>query len=65
MDLDEILPERTDDPLVQLVRQDLDPLSNDELGKRIAILEAEIERCRARMTRATSHRSAAESLFRR
>jgi uncharacterized small protein (DUF1192 family) len=65
MDIDDILPKRADDPLVQLVRQDLDRLSADELDERVAILEAEIERCRARKATATSHRSVAESLFKR
>ena len=65
MDLEDILPKRGDDPLVQLVRQDLDPLSNDELTARIAILESEIARCRARLDRAVNHRASAESLFRR
>lgn len=65
MDLDDILPKRPDDPLVQLVRQDLDPLSNDELQARIQILEAEIARCRTRMDKAVNHRATAEGLFRR
>jgi uncharacterized small protein (DUF1192 family) len=65
MDLDDILPKRSDDPLVMLVRQDLDPLSNEELSARITVLEAEIERARARMHKADSHRSTAEALFRR
>lgn len=65
MDLDDILPKRADDPLVQLVRQDLDRLSNDELAQRIVILEAEIARCRTRISAATGHRSVAESLFQR
>jgi uncharacterized small protein (DUF1192 family) len=65
MDLDDILPKRADDPLVVLTRQDLDPLSNDELANRIAILEAEIARAKARMDRAVNHRSSADALFRR
>ncbi|WP_420142723.1 DUF1192 domain-containing protein [Sphingomonas sp.] len=65
MELDDILPKRTDDPLVALVRQDLDPFSNDELAARIAALEAEIARTRARMERAVNHRSSAEALFKR
>ena len=54
MDLDDILPKRSDDPLVALGRQDLDPFSVDELHARIAALEAEIERCRARIGAAES-----------
>jgi uncharacterized small protein (DUF1192 family) len=65
MELDDILPKRADDPLVALVRQDLDPFSNDELAARIGALEAEIARTRARMERAVNHRSSAEALFKR
>lgn len=65
MDLDDILPKKPDDPLVALVRQDLDPLSKDELANRIAILEAEIARVRTRMAAAVNHRANADSLFKR
>jgi uncharacterized small protein (DUF1192 family) len=65
MDLDELLPKKADDPLVLLKRQDLDPLSRDELVARIAALEAEIERVRAQLERAGSVRSAADALFAR
>ena len=40
---------RPDDPLTQLVRQDLDPLSVAELEARIAALEGEIARCRRKL----------------
>jgi uncharacterized small protein (DUF1192 family) len=65
MDLDDILPKRADDPLVALTRQDLDPLSTDELANRIAILEAEVARAKARIDRAVNHRSSADALFKR
>jgi uncharacterized small protein (DUF1192 family) len=65
MDLDDILPKRADDPLVALTRQDLDPFSNDELTDRIAVLEAEIARARARIDRAVNHRANADGLFKR
>ena len=52
MDLDELLPKKPDDPLVALTRQDLDPFSVEELGARIAVLEAEIARAKARIDRA-------------
>jgi uncharacterized small protein (DUF1192 family) len=65
MDLDDILPKRADDPLVALTRQDLDPLSNDELANRVAVLEAEIARTRQRIDRAVNHRSSADALFKR
>ena len=63
MDLDDLFPSKPDDPLVALGKQDLDPLSVDELEERIANLKAEIERVEAHMQRAQSHRSAAEELF--
>jgi len=65
MDLDELLPKKPDDPLVALTRQDLDPLSVEELGARIAVLEAEIARAKTRIDRAVNHRANAESLFKR
>jgi uncharacterized small protein (DUF1192 family) len=65
MDADENLPLRRDDSLANLVRQDLDPLSVDELRARIGTLRAEIDRCEAKIQFATSHRSAADALFRK
>ncbi len=65
MDLDDLLPGRPKDPLDELLAQDLDPLSVDELHARIAKLEAEIVRVRARVDASTAHLSAAEQLFRR
>ena len=65
MDSEDILPKSPGDPLGALLRQDLDPLSVDELNARIAALESEIARCRMRIDRAVNHRASAESLFRR
>jgi uncharacterized small protein (DUF1192 family) len=65
MDPDENLPRRNDDPAAQLAKQDLDPLSVSELEERIALLEAEIERCRGKMQRAVNHRASADALFKR
>jgi uncharacterized small protein (DUF1192 family) len=65
MDLDELFPSKPDDPLVQLARQDLDPLSIDELHARIASLEAEIARVRAKIDVSVNHRASAEELFRK
>lgn len=62
---DDFLPKTKDDPLTALTRQDLGPLSQDELGARIAALEAEIERTRAHLAEAGSVKSAAEALFAR
>jgi len=65
MDLDELFPSKPDDPLVALGKQDLDPLSIDELKERIESLKAEIARVEAHIDRATKHRSAAEELFKK
>ena len=62
---DDLFSSRPDDPLALLARQDLDPLSQDELAERIAALEAEIERARAHRDRAERHRSQADELFKR
>ncbi|QDX26043.1 DUF1192 domain-containing protein [Sphingomonas suaedae] len=64
MDSDD-LPRRTNDPAAQLARQDLDPLSVAELEERIALLEAEIARCRGRIEHAVNHRASADALFKR
>ncbi|PZO73094.1 MAG: DUF1192 domain-containing protein [Sphingomonas hengshuiensis] len=50
--------------LAMVLAEDLDPLSVDELTKRIAALEGEIARCRARIDRASHHRASADALFR-
>jgi uncharacterized small protein (DUF1192 family) len=65
MDLDELVPSKPDDPLVALGKQDLDPLSVEELHERIEALKAEIARVEAHMKRAETHRSAAEELFKK
>ena len=65
MDLDELFPNKPDDPLVALGKQDLDPLSIDELKERVEALKAEIARVEAHMNRAQTHRSAAEDLFKK
>ncbi|HEV2570075.1 DUF1192 domain-containing protein [Sphingomonas sp.] len=65
MDLDDILPKRPDDPLAMLVRQDLDPMSVEELNARIGILEAEIGRAKAKIEKSVNHRASADALFKR
>lgn len=65
MDADENLPRRKDDLAVQLGKQDLDPLSVDELNERIALLESEIARCRSKIQHAVNHRASADALFKR
>ena len=65
MDLEDLFPSKPDDPLVALAKQDLDPMSIEELQARIGALKAEILRVEAHMQRAQSHRSAAEDLFKK
>jgi uncharacterized small protein (DUF1192 family) len=65
MDLDEILPDKPDDPLKLLTKQDLDPLSVEELEARIALLEAEIVRVRAKLDASVTFRASADELFKK
>jgi uncharacterized small protein (DUF1192 family) len=65
MDLDELFPDKPGDPLTLLARQDLDPFSVDELTARIALLEAEIARTRAKIEAAVNHRASAEAIFKK
>lgn len=65
MDLDELFPSKPGDPLTELAKQDLDPMSIEELKTRVEALKAEIARVEAHMQRAQNHRSAAEDLFRK
>ncbi|QNE32847.1 DUF1192 domain-containing protein [Sphingomonas sp. NBWT7] len=65
MDLDDILGSRPDDPLAALLREDLDRLSVAELEARIAALEGEIARSRAKIAFAVDHRASADALFKR
>ena len=65
MDLDELFPDKPGDPLKLLVRQDLDPLSVDELEERITILESEIERVRAKIAASVGFRASADEIFKK
>jgi uncharacterized small protein (DUF1192 family) len=65
MDLDELFPSKPGDPLVLLVKQDLDPLSVEDLNERIETLEGEIARVKAKIASAVNHRASAEDLFRK
>jgi len=65
MDLDELFPDKPGDPLVLLTRQDLDPLSVEELHARIVLLEAEIARAKAKIEAAVNHRASADALFKK
>ena len=65
MDLDELFPDKPDDPLTLLTKQDLDPLSVEELRARIEILEAEIARVKGKLDASISFRASADELFKR
>ena len=65
MDLDDILPKNPGDPLVMLLKQDLDPMSVEELQARIAALEGEIARAKGKIQHAVNHRASADALFKR
>lgn len=65
MDMDDDLPRTGDDLLTRLVRQDLGPLSVSELEARIAALEGEIIRTRAKIDNAVNHKASAEAIFRK
>lgn len=65
MDEDDFFSSRPQDPLTLLMKQDLGPLSVDELEERIQLLREEIARVEAHRNDATKHRSAADELFKR
>lgn len=65
MDLDEMFAKRPDDPLVMLLKQDIDRLSVEELSERVEALHGEIARCEAKIDFATNHRNAADALFKK
>ncbi len=65
MDLDNDPPRRADDPVAQLIRQDLAPLSVADLEQRIKALEGEIARTRSKIESAVNHKATAEALFKR
>ena len=65
MDEDDFFSSKPQDPLSLLGRQDLDPLSIDELQERIELLKAEIARVEQHMANASQHRSAADELFKK
>ena len=65
MDLEELFPSKPGDPLAELAKQDLDPMSIEELRARVEALKAEIARVEVHMTRAQAHRTAAEEIFKK
>lgn len=65
MDLDELIPDKPDDPLKLLTKQDLDPLSVEELEARIALLEGEIARVKAKLDASVRFRASADEMFKK
>lgn len=65
MDLDELFAKKPGDPLTLLCKEDLDPLSVEELETRVEALEGEIVRVKAKIEGAVTHRKAADELFKR
>jgi uncharacterized small protein (DUF1192 family) len=65
MDMDELFARKPGDPLTLAMRQDLDPLSVEELHERLALLSAEIARVKQKLEGAVNHRASADALFKR
>ena len=63
MDLDDLFPGKPPDPLTELGRQDLGPLSTEELEARIAALRDEIARAEEHMAEVARHKASADALF--
>ena len=63
MDLDDLFSGKPVDPLVELGRQDLGPLSVAELEARIAALREEITRTETHMAETARHKASADALF--
>ena len=63
--MEDDLPRVRGDAASRLAGEPLDTYSQDELMERVALLEAEIDRVRAQHAKAASHRSLADSLFKR
>lgn len=61
--MDDDLPRVKGDAASLLAKELLDSYSQDELGERIALLEAEIARVSAHRAKVAAHRSAADALF--
>ena len=63
IDLDELLPKKKAPEIV--LGEDLSAKSEHELAERIALLEAEILRCREAIVARRSTKAAAHSIFRK
>ena len=60
---DDDRPRPKGDAASKLSSEDLGPYSQEELGERIVLLEAEIARVKSQRDKAAAHRNAAEALF--
>ena len=65
MDIDDLFAGKPADPLTEVTKQDLGPLSIDELVARIETLETEVARVKEHMADAERHRASADELFKR
>jgi uncharacterized small protein (DUF1192 family) len=65
MDMDELFARKPADPLMLMTRQDLDPLSVEELQERLDILAVEAARVKQKLEGAVNHRASADALFKR
>jgi uncharacterized small protein (DUF1192 family) len=65
MDEDDFFSSKPQDPLTLILKQDLGPLSVDELNVRIEALKSEIARVEQHLADTARHRSAADDLFKK
>ncbi|MEO6248624.1 MAG: DUF1192 domain-containing protein [Sphingomicrobium sp.] len=63
MDLDDLFSGKPADPLTELGKQDLGPLSVAELEDRIVALRAEIDRVEKHAAEVARHKASADALF--
>ena len=65
MDDDDFFSSKPQDPLILLVKQDLGPMSVDELNERIVTLKGEVARVEQHLSDTARHRNAADELFKK
>jgi uncharacterized small protein (DUF1192 family) len=65
MDEEDFFSSKPQDPLTLLIKQDLGPLSVDELNERIGTLKGEIARIEQHLADTARHRNAADELFKK
>lgn len=63
--MDELFARKPADPLILMAKQDLDPLSVEELHERLEILAVETARVKQKLEGAVNHRASADALFKR